>query len=294
MKLTDKIPFPPFYPLLKQTAERFMENNALRLSAALSYYSIFSIAPLLLIAISLTGAIVGDEAARGQLYGELRSTFGPQASATLEDMIASTNRPAANIWMSLIGMGALIFGASGVFGQLKDALNTIWDVQPPKGNGIIRFMKDRFLSFAMVLGTGFLLLTSMILTTALDAVSGWIGAITPLPALVWHVLSFLLTFSLISALFAAIFKVMPDLPIRWRDVVVGAIVTGLLFHLGKFGLGIYLARESTTSAYGAAGSVILILLWVYYTSVIVLIGAEFTRCYSEWRQNLKSAAGSSR
>lgn len=286
MNLHTKIPFPPLWPLLKDTGERFSRDNALRLSAALSYYSIFSIAPLLLIAISITGAIMGAEAARGQLYDELRYTFGPQASATLEDMIASTNKPAANIWMSLAGTAALLFGASGAFGQLKEALNTIWEVEPPKGNGILRFIKDRFLSFAMVLGTGFLLLTSMILTTALDALSGWIGSATTLPVALWQAISFLITFTLISALFAAIFKVLPDRLILWRDVVVGALTTALLFHLGKFALGIYLARESTSSAYGAAGSVVLILLWVYYTSVIVFFGAEFTRSYSEWRTKL--------
>jgi membrane protein len=265
--------------LLKQTANGWMDANALRLSAALSYYSIFSIAPLLVLALGIAGWFFGLDAIRGQLQDDLQGLVGRQSAAVIQSMVQSNSQPSKSLAATCVGIVTLLIGASGVFGQLKDALNTIWNVKVISG-GWKLLLRERLMSFGMVLVIGFLLLVSCLLTTLLNAFSHWIEVILQLPSWIWGGVAMLLSLLVVTVLFALIFKVLPDVHIRWQHVWVGAFFTALLFEVGKFGLAFYLGRESTSSSFGAAGSVVLLLLWVYYASCILLFGAEFTKEYS--------------
>ncbi|MCW1886026.1 YihY/virulence factor BrkB family protein [Luteolibacter flavescens] len=272
-----------YFKTLKQTVTEFVEDDALRLSAALAYYSVFSLAPLLIIAIAMAGIFFGEEAVRGQLDDQLKSSLGASGAFAVQDMVANARKPETNLWVSLAGVVMLLVGAGGLFGQLQTALNTVWGVKPQPGRGIRGILRDRFLSFTMVLGTGFLLLTSMILSAVLQAVSTWAGEVASLPPQVWAIISGVASFALIVILFAAIFKVLPDAKVRWRNVWTGAVFTAALFVAGKVAIGWYLGREATASSYGTAGSLALVLLWIYYSSIILLFGAEFTQVWSNVR-----------
>jgi membrane protein len=267
--------------LLKETASEWLEDNALRLSAALAYYSTFSIAPLIVIALAIAGWVFGREAASGMLDQQLYSLLGGAAAEGVKGMLQSASKPSSSAMAGVLGILALFLGASGVFGQLKDALNTIWEVRQKKGSTVKRFFRERLLSFGMVLVVGFLLLVSLLLTAGVSGLSGYFGSSLPAPLLT--ALSSIVSFGVITALFAAIFKVLPDVKIQWRDVWIGALVTALLFEIGKFLLALYLGRQSTSSAYGAATAVVLVLLWVYYASLILFFGAEFTQVYAKAR-----------
>ena len=269
--------------MLKATFADWMEDKALRLSAAVAYYSIFSIAPLLVIAIGVAGLALGQEAVKGQLNQQLSQYIGGQAAQAVQSMVQSASKPSHGWIATILGFATLLLGASGVFGQLKDALNTIWEVQAKSGGGIKAFVRERLLSFGMVLVIGFLLLTSLLLSTFIAGLSGWLESKLPMPAFVWQVATFLVSFGIVTTLFAFIFKVLPDVKLAWRDVWVGAAVTALLFELGKLGLGYYLGKQGAESAYGAATAVVLLLLWVYYTSCILFFGAEFTQVYARER-----------
>lgn len=268
---------------LRQTGTEFFEDNVPRLSAALAYYSIFSLAPLLLIAISIAGIFFGDDAASGVLDEQLKSSMGDTAAAAVQEMLANTRKPADNLLATLTGLVLLVIGAGGVFGQLQDALNTVWGIGPEPGRGVKGMIKSRFLSFSMVLGIGFLLLTSLALSAFLQGASDLVARVLPLHPLFWGALSAVISFAVVTTLFAAILKILPDATISWRDVVGGALFTSVLFSIGKFGLGWYLGREATSSSYGSAGSLVLILLWVYYSSTILLLGAEFTQVHAKRR-----------
>ncbi|MDB6171006.1 MAG: putative rane protein [Chthoniobacteraceae bacterium] len=268
------------FKLLKATASSWMEDNCLRLGAALAYYSIFSIAPLLVIAISIAGLFFGREAAYGEIQTQMSGYVGHQAAQAIEAMVQSASKPAQSKMAALIGVVTLIIGAGGVFGQLKDSLNTIWEVQQKPGGGIKAFLRERLLSFGMVLVIGFLLLVSLVLTAAIAVLNKYIGTFLPMSGLIATVFAFIIAFLVVTLLFATIFKVLPDATVEWRNVWVGAVVTALFFELGKTGLGWYLGMESTSSAYGAAGSIVLLLLWVYYNSLILFFGAEFTQVYA--------------
>jgi membrane protein len=276
----NKLTFGFIFGLLKQTVNEWMEDNALRLSAALAYYSIFSIAPLLVIAIGAAGQILGAEAAQKGLSDELQKVIGQQSAEAVQSMIQSASKPSSGIIATVVGFVVLLFGASGVFGQLKDALNTIWEVKVKAGLGVKGFLRERLLSFGMVVVIGFLLLVSLMLTSMLGVVSKNFSHVLPMAPAIWAILTFLISFVTVSLLFAAIFKLLPDVELEWRDVWIGAVFTAFLFEVGKFGLGWYLGRESTASSYGAAASVVLLLLWVYYASLILLFGAEFTQVYT--------------
>ena len=266
--------------LLTETFRDWMEDKALRLAAALAYYSIFSIAPLLVIAISVAGLVFGVEAVRGQLDDQLQSVVGAQAADAVQAMVQSAAKPKQGWIGAVSGFVVLMLGASGVFGQLKDALNTIWEVKSQASGGIMSFVRERLLNFGMVLVIGFLLLTSLLLTTAIAVLNKYLGSFLGVPEAIWAVVAFVVSLALVTVLFAVIFKVLPDAKVRWRNVWVGAFVTAVLFEIGKFGLGFYLGRESTASSYGAAASVVLLLLWVYYAACILLFGAEFTQVYA--------------
>lgn len=265
---------------MKKTFSQWSEDHALRLAAALAYYSTFSIAPLLVIAIGVAGWFFGPEAARGQLDEQLRGTIGPEAAQAVATMIKSASKPSSTITATILGLVTLLLGASGVFGQLKDALNTVWEVQTKSGQGIKGFIHDRLLSFGMVLVIGFLLLVSLVLSTVMAAFSQNLSNLLPLPHWVWTVAEFVISFGIITLLFAMIFKLLPDAKIEWQSVWIGAAVTALLFEIGKQLLALYLGHQGSASPYGAATSVVLLLLWVYYASCILLFGAEFTQVYA--------------
>jgi membrane protein len=265
--------------LLKETAAHWMEDNALRLSAALAYYSIFSIAPLLVLAVGLAGWLLGEKAVSGHLSDELQGLMGYQASQAMQTMIASASKPSQSLTATIVGLVTLLVGASGVFGQLKDALNTIWEVRPKPGLGIRAFVRERLLTFGMVLVIGFLLLVSLLLSSMLSALTHWMKVLLHLPDWLGGA-GLIASFAVVTLLFALIFKVLPDVKIAWKHVWIGAATTAFFFEIGKFGLAFYLGRESTTSSFGSAGSVVLLLLWVYYASCILLFGAEFTKVYA--------------
>jgi membrane protein len=262
----------------KCTIEEFSEDNVLRLSAALAYYAMFSIGPLLVIAVGLAGFAFGHETVRRELTSQLQGMIGENSTKMIESMMSAQKRGGGLI-TTIIGLVALLFGAAGVFGQLQDALNTIWGVKTKPGKGLLGMIRARFLSLSMVLGIGFLLLVSMAVSTFLSAVTKSMGS--GLPEVLGHILNIIVSLGVVTVLFAMIFKYLPDVKIPFRKVWVGAILTALLFTAGKELLALYLGRASTASAYGAAGSVIIILMWVYYASVILFFGAEFTQVYAK-------------
>jgi membrane protein len=276
-----------YIDLAKQTFQEFGQDKAPRLGAALAYYTVFSIAPLLLIAISIAGIVFGDEAARGALATQLSNVMGPAMADSLETMIAAANKPKTGTFATIIGIVTLLFGASGVFGQLKDALNTIWNVEPKKGAGVMGFVKDRFLSMAMVCGIGFLLLVTLVFDTVIAAMGKAVGNSIPGGEAMLHALQLVVSFGLVTVLFAVIFKYLPDIKIAWKDVWLGAAITSLLFVLGKFALGFYIAKTAASSSFGAAGSLVVLLVWVYWSAQILFIGAEFTQVWARTHGSLK-------
>ena len=267
--------------MLKDTFYEWREDNASRLGAALAFYSLFSMAPLLLIAISIAGLVFGQEAAQGRVVQEIQGLLGRNAAESIETIIIESARtPAASVISGLAGLFALLVGASGVFGQLQDALNIIWEAPPRPNRTIPKLIKDRFLSFAMLLGTGFLLLVSLLVSAALAALNDSVARLMAISPSVLQVVNILVSFGAVTLLFAMIFKLLPDVPIAWADVWIGAAATSLLFTIGKYLIGLYLGKSSTASNYGAAGSLVTVLLWVYYSAQILFLGAEFTQVYA--------------
>jgi membrane protein len=266
--------------LLKQTFSDWNEDKAPRLAAALAYYTAFSLAPLLVIAIAIAGLVFGEEAARGQIVGQISGLVGPQGGEAIESMIAGASRQDSGIVATVIGLATLLFGAAGLFGQLKDAMNTVWEVQPKPGQGFMATVKQNFFSFTMVLGTGFLLLVSLVLSAVLSGVTGYFQNALPGADWLWQVVNFLVGFAVTTLVFALIYKVIPDVEIAWGDVWIGAAATAALFSIGRFALGWYLGQGSFSSSYGAAASLVVVLLWVYYSAQILFLGAEFTQVYA--------------
>jgi membrane protein len=267
--------------LFKQTASEWMEDDAPSLGAALAYYTVFSLAPLMTIAIAIAGFFLGKEAAQGQIFDELRGLLGAEGGKAVEEMVQSANaQPTAGVVATIISVIMLLFGASGVFGQLQASLNAIWGVKAKPGRGVLGMIKDRLLSFGFILVVGFLLLVSLLLTAGMALMADWMGGLMPGSEALAYILNIVLSLSMITLLFATIFKFLPDAKIAWHDVWIGAFLTALLFTIGKFALGIYLGKSGVASSYGAAGSLIVLLLWVYYSSQILFFGAEFTQVYA--------------
>ena len=266
--------------LFVQTFDAWSSDKVPRHGAALAYYTVLSLVPLLVVIIGMIGLIFGQEAAQGYIVEQIAALVGPQSAAAIKDMIQRANQPTTGIVATVVATATLLLGASGVFGQLQDSLNTIWGVEPKEGRGIWGLIKDRFISFAALLGTGFLLLVSLVLSAGLAAFGKWFGGWLPAPEVVLQVLEFLISFAVITGLFAMIFKTLPDAHVAWRDVWVGAALTAMLFTVGKFAIGLYLGKSDVGSAYGAAGSLVILLVWVYYSAQILLFGAEFTQVYA--------------
>jgi len=270
--------------LVKETALEWWQGGSPRLGAALAYYTVFSIAPLLVVSIAIAGLVFDEEAARGQIVGQLGGLLGPQGASAIETMVEKASlREGASIGASLLAFGTILLGASGAFGQLQAALNEIWDVTPKSEGGVWRAVRRRLLSFGMVLVIGFLLLVSLVVAAGVAALDGLVGARSEAWQPLLAALHLVVSMGLATLLFAAIFKLLPDRDIRWRHVWIGALVTALLFEVGKWAIGLYLGNASVGSMYGAAGSLVVVLVWVYYSAQILFLGAEFTQVWSRRR-----------
>lgn len=272
------------FGLLKETGSQWSGDNAFRLSAALSYYTVFSLPPLLLIVIAIAGAVFGEAAARGELVGQLKEVMGQQGASMVQTMISQASRPGSGTVAMIAGVVTLVLGASGVFAELQRSLNEIWKVRVKPGAGLKYTILSRVFSFSMILVIGFLLLVSLVVSAAVSAFGNmlndrWSGP--PILQYLLQAVNLLVSFGVTTLLFAMLFKVLPDARISWRDVWLGAAATALLFTIGKYLIGLYLATSSTTSAYGAAGSLVFLLAWIYYSSLTLFFGAEFTKVYAD-------------
>jgi len=261
--------------------EAWIDDKAPRIGAALAFYTVLSLSPLLVIVLAIAGLVFGEEAARGELANQIRGLIGDQGAKVLEQVLANSNKPKSGTLAIIVGVATLIFGASGVFGELQEAMNDIWKVRPRKGRAIIAFIKTRFLSFGMVLGIGFLLLVSLTLTTLMAILGRYLSGQVPEAAGMLLVLNYLVTFFMEATLFGMIFKVLPDAKLAWRDVAFGAGFTAVLFNIGKYLIGLYITYTGTGSSFGAAGSIIALVVWVYYSAQILLFGAELTKVVAD-------------
>lgn len=268
------------WELFKKAGKGMSDDQAPMMGAAVAYYTMFSIAPLLIIAIGVAGVVFG-ESANVRVFGAIKDMVGPQGASAIQSMVkAAASRPHAGMVATIVGIVTLIAGASGVFTQLQQSLNIIWKVATHPKAGWGKLVRQRLLSFGMVAVIGFVLLVSMVVSAGLSAAGQWAGGALPGGQAVWRVLNFLISLAVIGALICAVLKLLPDVRLTWRDVRLGGLVTAVLFVLGKEGIGAYIGRSGTASSYGAAGSLIVILLWVYYSSQILFFGAEFTRAWA--------------
>ncbi|MEJ0018058.1 MAG: YihY/virulence factor BrkB family protein [Acetobacteraceae bacterium] len=270
--------------LLRDTVEAFIADDALSRGASISFYTITSIGPVLFIVVAIAGLAFGEEAARGAIAGQLRDLMGKDSADLVQTAIQSASGKSTGILATILGLFTLLLTASGVFGEMQSALNAIWKAEP-RGTTVSRLIRARAASLGLVAALGFLLLVSLVISAVLSGLADYINARLPFGALVLQAINFLISFTLISVLFAAIYKVLPDAALAWGDVLVGALVTALLFNVGKSLIGLYLANSAAASSYGAAGALIVVLLWVYYSAQIFLLGAEFTKIHASRRGN---------
>lgn len=268
------------WPLIKESISQWSDDYAASMGAALAYYTIFSIAPLLVIAIAVAGFFFGEDAARGEIFAQLRGLIGDEGAAGIQGLVKSAGETGKGVFAAVLGIATLLLGATTVFGELQSDLDRIWDAPKSAKSGLWGMLRGRLLSFGMILGIGFLLLVSLVLSAALsalghfwsDRLAGW--------ELLLQAINFVVSFAIVTGLFAMIYKLLPRSTIGWKDVWIGAIVTSLLFSIGKLLIGLYLGKSSVASGFGAAGSLVIVLLWVYYSSQIFLLGAEFTKTYA--------------
>jgi membrane protein len=280
------------WAMFKEAGSAWVGDNVPSLGAALAYYTVFSLAPVLIVVIAVAGLAFGQEAARDEIMRQIQALVGPAGAATIRTIIQRADQPALGIVASTVGLIAVVVGASGAFLQLQEALNHVWKVKPKSESFWMSALKKRSLSFGLVLGTGFLLLVSLTLSAALAMVATFMGHLLPIPAFLLESVNFILSFAVITLLFAMIFKVLPDTEVAWGDVWIGAAVTAFLFTIGKMLIGLYLGESSVASAYGAAGSLVVVLVWVYYSAQILLLGAEFTHVYAKRYGSRVCSAGS--
>ena len=266
--------------LLKQAGIAWLADDAPRLGAALAFYTLFSIAPVLIVAVSVAGFVFGEKTAQAEIVRQFQGLMGAQGANAIETILQSTNRPALGVFATMLGLLAILVGASGAFNELQDALNTIWKVDSRTKSFWTVTLRKRFFSLGLVVATGFLLLTSLIVTAALSAAEKLASNVLSMPVLLLQSLNFVFSFAVITILFAVILKFIPDTTIPSRDVRFGAAVTSLLFTVGKVIIGLYLGHSALTSAYGAAASLVIFLVWIYYSAQILLFGAELTHVYA--------------
>lgn len=275
-------PFVQKFPhWVKLSFSRWQSDNAMRMAAALAYYTVFSLAPLILAAISVAGLFFGPEAATGQIYAQLKGALGASVAASIEELVKAASKPAEGIWGAIVAFLLVLLGASGVFGELKDSLNVIWRVPKKESSGIMDWIRGRFLSITMVLGVCFLLLVSLVVNAGLGVAAEFGTSLVPGIPAVMQVVTTVVSFGMITVLFALLFKYLPDTKVTWHDVWIGSAVTAFLFTVGKTGLEIYIAKASPASVYGAAGTLALVLIWVYYSAQIFFMGAEFTAIFAQ-------------
>ncbi len=271
-----------FKLLLKDAVRGWVEHRAQRLGASLAFYTTLALAPLSIIAVAVAGYFFGAEAARGEIVDQIDHLVGQQGAIAVEELIQKASEPHQSRLATVISIVLLVIGATGVFAELKDSLDVIWEVKRKPGLGIWAMAKTQLLAFAVVIGTGFLLLVSLVLTATLTAFSQWLGQW--LPGTLWtaYVLDLLISFLIITLLFTLIFKLLPDVTVSWKDVWIGSVFTAVLFMIGKFLIGIYIGSASIGSIYGAAGSLVIVLVWTYYSSQILFFGAELIRAYAKY------------
>jgi membrane protein len=272
---------PQLLTWLSQTYEKWNEHKAPRLGASVAFYSILSFAPLLVLLTAVIAVIFGQTSAQNSLVSEARQLIGDRGAETVQSLLANAQKPSSGIFASLVAFATLLFGASGVFTELQDALNIIWEAPESVNTGVWGMVKQRLFSFGMVLSVGFLLLVSLILSAGLAYVGKSFGELVPMPPVVLLAINFLISFCVIALLFALMFKYVPAAKVPWKDALVGAVCTALLFNFGKLLLGLYLGRASVGSTYGAAGSLVAVVVWIYYSAQIFFFGAEFTHIYSQ-------------
>ncbi len=274
MKLKD------IWGLIKDTFSAWGEDKAAQLAAALSYYAIFSLAPLLIVLIAIAGIFLGNQAAQNQIVIHIQGAIGKNGAEFIQNMIKNARNTNAGIVATVIGIITLLLGATGLFGQLQNTMNEIWDVPEREGGGIMGMVKQRFMAFVMILGIGLIFLLTLGANAAVLAISKFASGLFPGISILWQIVNIVVSFAIITLVFALVFKVVPDVEIHWHDVWLGAFVTALLFSLGKYLIGLYLSNASVGSTYGAAGSLVVLLLWIYYSAQIFFFGAEFTQVYA--------------
>jgi len=250
------------------------------MGAALAFYTIFAIGPLFVIVLAITGFLFGEQVAGREMFSQVSGLVGIEGGEAIQSLVSAARKPRTGAWAELITVATLFVGATGVFVQLQDALNAMWGVRRLPGRGLRYFIRDRLLSFALIVGIGFLLLVSLVLSAGLSSMGKFMVGLLPAHKIVWQGIHFVVSLGVITVLFAMIFKVLPDVKIAWRDVWIGAFITALLFNLGKLLFGLYLGRSRVISGFGAAGSLVIVLLWVYFSAQILFFGAKFTQIYS--------------
>ncbi|RYE36025.1 MAG: YihY/virulence factor BrkB family protein [Sphingobacteriaceae bacterium] len=272
------------FKILSGTLDGFLDDKGLKLSASLAYYTVFSLAPLLLLLISVAGAIYGRDAINNTIFGEINGLVGNDAAKQIQDMIKNVSLSGKTTSAVVIGAITLLLGATSVFGEIQDSINIIWKVKAKPKRGWVKLIQDRLLSSSLIVGLGFLLIVSLVVNGMVEALSGILTRILPdITVIFIQIINIAISFVVITILFGVIFKILPDVKIAWKDVRAGALFTAVLFMIGRFLIGLYISTTGTGSTYGAAGSLIVILVWVYYTAAILYFGAEFTQTYAEYK-----------
>jgi len=276
-----KISFKGIIEVLKNTVSGFSDDKITKLSASLAYYTIFSMAPLLVLIISLCGVFLGKEAAEGQINQKLSGVVGSDTAQQLQEMIKSASAGGTGKIAAIIGAITLLVGATSVFAEIQDSINMIWGLKPKPKRGWLKMLQNRFLSFSVIASLGFLLLVSLGITTIIDGFSERLRMFFPeVTVILFYIINLAITLAVVTTIFGVIFKVLPDAKIKWKDVMAGAIATALLFMIGKFAISFYISKSNVGSTYGTAGSFVVLLLWIYYSSIILYFGAEFTKAYA--------------
>lgn len=269
------------WEVLKNSFDGFLDNKVLKLSASLAYYTVFSLAPLLIVLLFICGKIFGQEAIEGSIYGQIKGFVGPDSAAQLQEIVKNASLAGKSTFAAVIGVITLLIGATSVFAEIQDSINTIWGLKAKPGKSIAQFIQTRIASFGVIGSLGFLLLVSLGVTALVEGLNHRLKDNFPdITVVVFYILNILITFLVTSSLFAVIFRVLPDAQIKFRDVIPGAIATTILFMLGKFGISFYISKSEVGTTYGAAGSLVVLLVWIYYSSVILYFGAEFTKAYA--------------
>jgi membrane protein len=269
------------WEVLRNAFTGFSNDKVTKLSGSLAYYTVFSMGPLLVVIISLCGLFLGREAVEGKIFGVLVGFVGPDTAAQLQGIIKNASLSGKSNIAAIIGVITLLIGATSVFGEIQDSINSIWGLKPKPKRGWLKMLQNRFLSFSVIISLGFIMLVSLGISGVIDAISGRLQAAYPdVAVVIFYIINVLITIVVTTLIFAVIFKVLPDAKIRWKDVSIGAIVTAVLFMIGKFAISVYISKSEVGSTYGAAGSLVVVLTWVYYSSIILYFGAEFTKAYA--------------